>query len=95
MEVRDTYRVPAAFSPEKDPTCVCVCVHVYCSNLKDEKSNAIHVNNRGGPYVCETLRLLDFLDNRLRDGCQIVTLMCQMITIYPQKEFLILISIRG
>jgi hypothetical protein len=33
-----------------------------------EKSKAIPVIGRGGPYVCETSRLPHFLDNWLRDG---------------------------
>jgi hypothetical protein len=38
------------------------------------KGKAILVTGRGGPYGCETLRLLHFLDNRITDGSEVVSL---------------------
>jgi hypothetical protein len=35
---------------------------------------AIPVTGRGGPYVCETSRFPHFLENRLTDGGEIVSL---------------------
>jgi hypothetical protein len=35
---------------------------------------AIPVTSRGGPYVCETSRLPHFLDSRLTDGGEVVSL---------------------
>jgi hypothetical protein len=43
-----------------------VAVHV--------KSEAIPVTGRGGPEGCETSRLPHFLDNRLTDGGELVSL---------------------
>jgi hypothetical protein len=42
-----------------------------CFNVKDK---AIPVTGCGGPYGCKTLRLLHFLDNRLTDGGEAVSL---------------------
>jgi hypothetical protein len=41
---------------------------------KPGKGKAILVTDHGGPYGCQTLRLQDFLDNRLTDGGEIVSL---------------------
>jgi hypothetical protein len=38
------------------------------------KNKAIPVTGRGGPYGCETSRLPHFLDNRLTDGGEDVSL---------------------
>jgi hypothetical protein len=38
------------------------------------KGKAIPVTGRGGPYGCETSRLPHFLDNRLTDGGEVVSL---------------------
>jgi hypothetical protein len=38
------------------------------------KGKAIPVTGRGGPYGCETSRLQHFLDNRLTDGGDVVSL---------------------
>jgi hypothetical protein len=38
------------------------------------KGKAIHVTGREGPYFCETLWLPHFLDNRLTDGGEVVSL---------------------
>jgi hypothetical protein len=39
-----------------------------------KKSKAIPVTGRGGPYGCEMSRLPHFLDSRLTDGGEVVTL---------------------
>jgi hypothetical protein len=39
-----------------------------------EESRAIPVTGRGGPYGYETSRLPHFLDNRLRDGGEVVSI---------------------
>jgi hypothetical protein len=38
-------------------------------------SKAIPVTGRGGPYGCETSRLPQFLENRLTDGGEVVSLL--------------------
>jgi hypothetical protein len=40
-----------------------------------KKDKAIPVTGRGGPYGCETSRLPHFLDNRYKDGGEVVGLM--------------------
>jgi hypothetical protein len=39
-----------------------------------KKSKANPVIGRGGPSGCETLRIPHFLDNRLTDGSEVVSL---------------------
>jgi hypothetical protein len=39
-----------------------------------KKGKSIPVTGRDGPYVCETSRLPHFLDNRLTDGGEVVSL---------------------
>jgi hypothetical protein len=41
------------------------------------KSKAVPVRGREGPYGCETSRLPHFLDNRLTNSCEVVSLMRQ------------------
>jgi hypothetical protein len=41
----------------------------------DSVGKAIPVSGRGGPQSCETSRLPHFLDNRLTDGGEVVSLM--------------------
>jgi hypothetical protein len=50
-----------------------------CESNEEEKKKgkAIPVRGRGGPHGCEKSRLLHFLDNRLRDGGEVVSLMCR------------------
>jgi hypothetical protein len=43
------------------------------SPVKVKVSKAITVTGRGGPYGCEILRVPHFLDNRLTDGCKVVS----------------------
>jgi hypothetical protein len=44
------------------------------------------VTGRGGPYGCETSRLLFFLDNRLTDGGEVVSLTRRPTALYPQED---------
>jgi hypothetical protein len=39
-----------------------------------KKGKAILVSGRGGPYGCETSRLTHYLDNRLTDGGEVVSI---------------------
>jgi hypothetical protein len=43
--------------------------------LVEDKGKAIPVTGRGEPYGCETSRFPHFLDNRLTDGGEVVSLM--------------------
>jgi hypothetical protein len=47
------------------------------------KGKAIPVTGRGGTYSCELLKNARFLDNRLTDGGEVVSLTRQK----PQKDF--------
>jgi hypothetical protein len=58
-----------------------------------EKGKAIPVTGRGGPYDCETSGLPHFLDNRLTDGGEVVSLTRRPPL--PTGKFLVLISVRG
>jgi hypothetical protein len=49
-----------------------VCLHVH--KYVKVKSKATPVTGRGGPQVCETLKLPYFLYSRLTDGGKIVSL---------------------
>jgi hypothetical protein len=40
----------------------------------NKTGKAIPVTSHGGPYGCETSRLLHFLDNRLTDGGEVVSI---------------------
>jgi hypothetical protein len=46
---------------------------------------AIPVTGHGGPYGCEKSRLPHFLDNRLTDGGEAVSLKRRQAVLYPQK----------
>jgi hypothetical protein len=59
--------------------------------IKGEK--AIPIRGRGGPQACETSRLPHFLDNRLTDGGEIVSLTRRPP--FTAGRFLVLISVRG
>jgi hypothetical protein len=64
--------------------------HTKTSSLK---GRAIFVTGHGGPKSYDTLRLPHFLDNRLTDGGEVVTLTrCRPL---PPGRFLVLISDRG
>jgi hypothetical protein len=56
--------------------------------LHSYKDKAIPVTGRGGPYVCETSRLPHFLDNRLIDGGEVVSLKRRPL-FTPQENYLI------
>jgi hypothetical protein len=58
------------------------------------KGKGVHVIDRGGPWVYETSRLPEFLDNWLTDGGKVVTL-THRTPFTPPGRFLILISVRG
>jgi hypothetical protein len=59
------------------------------------KGKAIPVTGRGGPQGCETSRLPHFLDNRLTDGGEIVSLTRRpLFTPPPPQRFLTLIFVR-
>jgi hypothetical protein len=49
-------------------------------------SKAIPVTDRGGPWDCETPMLPHFLDNRLTDGGETVSLTLRPLFI-PQEDF--------
>jgi hypothetical protein len=57
------------------------------------KCKVIPVMGCGGPKGCETLRLPHFLDNRLTDGGEVVSLHASRPL--PPGRFLVLISVRG
>jgi hypothetical protein len=42
--------------------------------VEKNKGKTIPVTGRGGPYGCETSRLPHFLDSRLTDGVEVVSL---------------------
>jgi ferredoxin len=58
-----------------------------------KKSKDIPLTGRGDQQDCEMLRLPYFLDYRLTDAGEVVSCTCQPC--FPQKHFLILISVRG
>jgi hypothetical protein len=49
---------------------------------KKDKDKSISVTDREGPYCCETSRLPEFLDNRLTNGGEVVSLTRQS-PLYP------------
>jgi hypothetical protein len=59
------------------------------------KGKAIPVTGHGGAQDCETSRLQHFLDNRLTDGSEVVSLTRQPVALYPSGRFLVLISVGG
>jgi hypothetical protein len=63
-------------------------------NFKSSSKNkTIPVTDLGGPYGCETSRLLHFLDNRLTDGGEVVSLTRRQF-FNPQEDSWY-ISVRG
>jgi hypothetical protein len=58
------------------------------------KGKAIPVTGRGGPYGSETSRLPHFLDNRLTDNSETVSLTSRP-PFTPPGRFLVVISVRG
>jgi hypothetical protein len=57
------------------------------------KGKAIPVTGREGPEGCETSRLPHFLDNRLTDGCEVVSLTRRPL--FTPGKFPVFISVRG
>jgi hypothetical protein len=55
--------------------------------LSGVKNEAVVLTGRGGPKGCETSRLPHFLDNRLTDGGEDVSLRPRPTTLYPQEDF--------
>jgi hypothetical protein len=49
------------------------------------KGKAIPVTGHGGPLGCETLRVPHYLDDRLTDGCKVVSLTRQL-PFTPQED---------
>jgi hypothetical protein len=61
-----------------------------------KRGKAIPVTGRGGPQGCETSMLPHFLDSRLTDGGEIVSLTRWPAGRHlPTGRFLVLISVRG
>jgi hypothetical protein len=53
-------------------------------DVKGKKGKAIPVTGREGPWGCETSRLQHFLDSRLTDGGEVVSL--TLDAFYPQED---------
>jgi hypothetical protein len=51
------------------------------------KKNAILVTGRGGLWGCETYGLPHFVENRLTDGCEVVSLKRRSAALYPHEDF--------
>jgi hypothetical protein len=64
-------------------------VFVLCGWHSKLNSKAIPVTGSGGPYSCETSKIPRFLDSRLTDGGEIVSLTC-----LGRSLLLVLISAR-
>jgi hypothetical protein len=54
--------------------------------LERVKGKVIPVTGRRGPYGCETSRILHFLDNRLTDGGEVLSLTRRPAALYPQED---------
>jgi hypothetical protein len=52
----------------------------------DRKGNAIPVTGLGGPWGCEMSRLPHFLDSRVTDGIEIVSLTRRPAALYHQED---------
>jgi hypothetical protein len=60
----------------------------YASHLrpKHQKGKSVHVTGRGGgPWGCETSRFPHFLDSRLTNGDEVVSLTRLPAALYPQE----------
>jgi hypothetical protein len=53
---------------------------------KKKRGKPIHVRNCGGIQGCETSRLPHFLDNRLTDGGEVVSLTRRPAALYFQED---------
>jgi hypothetical protein len=47
---------------------------------------AIPITGRGGPQGCETSRLPHFLDSRLTNGSEVVSLTSRPTALYPKED---------
>jgi hypothetical protein len=55
---------------------------------------AVPVKGRGGAQACETSRMQHFLDNRLTDGGEVVSLN-SLAALHAPRRFLVLIPVRS
>jgi hypothetical protein len=62
--------------------------------LNKQRVKAIPVSDRAGQEGCEASRLPHFLDNRLTDVGEVVTLTQRPIVLYTQGTFFVFISVR-
>jgi hypothetical protein len=53
-----------------------------------KKSRVVPVTGREGPYGCETLRVPHYLDNRQKDGSEVVSLTRRPL-FTPKENYLI------
>jgi hypothetical protein len=75
---------------------LCRMQHRGNSHATCGKKKVIPVTDYGGPYGCETSRLPHFLNNRLTNGGEVLSLTCQPAGRHlPPGRFLVLISVRG
>jgi hypothetical protein len=63
-----------AYLDRKEPTSQEMKIVAERQEAPKNQGKAIPVTGRGGPYGCETSRLQHFLDNRLTDGGEAVSL---------------------
>jgi hypothetical protein len=52
----------------------------------NKKGKAIPVTGRGGPWGCETSSLPHFVDNRITDGGEVVSLTRLPAALYTQED---------
>jgi hypothetical protein len=57
-----------------------------CSSFNGEYFTASPVTGRGGPQGCETSRLPHFLDNRLTDDFELVSLKRRPLPPHPPED---------
>jgi hypothetical protein len=56
------------------------------NQINKGKSKTLLVKGRGGPEGCETSRLPHFLDNRLTDGGEVISLTRRQAALYPPRK---------
>jgi hypothetical protein len=61
--------------------------------LPSKKDETIPVTGSGNPQVCETSRLPHFLDNRLKDDGEVISLTRRLP--FTSRKLLVLISVRS
>jgi hypothetical protein len=62
-----------------------ITLHIQFNRLKKGGGKLSLLTGRGSPFVCETSRLPHFVDNRLTDGGEVVSLTCQL-PFTPQED---------